>query len=108
MIGKLDELNKQIESLVKQKFEIEDTIIKAELAKSRFRFLDYGNFKYWIKIIDISADKCLVLELYADYENSSIKIAKTEESLKWVYFTIPVVEEIFKAKYKEFIDKLKI
>lgn len=108
MTEKLDEINKQIESLVKQKFEIEDTIIKAELAKNRFRFLDYGNFKYWIKIINIGTDKCLVLELYTDYENSSIKIVKEEESLKWVYSAIPIVEEIFKAKYKEFIDKLKL
>lgn len=105
---KLDDLNKQIDSLTKQKEEITDTLAKSELSKNRFRFLDLGDYKYWIKVLNIGADMCTTLELYEDYGEPLTKIQKCQESFNWLVCSIPIVEEIFNSKYKEFLDKLKL
>lgn len=105
---KLKDLNKQIDSLTKQKTEIVDTLAKSELAKNRFRFLDLGTYKYWIKIQSIDTDMCTVLELFIDYDEPLIRAQKCSESFDWLMSSIPVVEEIFNAKYKEFLDNLKL
>lgn len=105
---KLDELNKQIDSLVEQKIEVADTLAKAELAKNRYRFLDLGDYKYWIKVLNIGADMCTALELFEDYGEPLTRVQKSQESFDWLMSSIPIVEEIFNTKYKEFLDKLKL
>lgn len=104
----LEEIYKKMNSLAKQANEIQDTIAKVELAKNRCRFLDLGDCKYWIKILTIGIDKCSVLELYTDYSEPLVRVQRCQESFSWLLSSIPVLDSIFDAKYKEFLDNVKI
>ena len=104
----LEEIYKKMNSLAKQADEIQDTIAKAELAKNRCRFLDLGDCKYWIKILTIGIAKCSVLELYTNYSEPLVRVQRCQESFSWLLSSIPVLDSIFDAKYKEFLDNVKI
>ena len=105
---KLDDLNKQIDSLVNQKLEITDTLAKAALSKDRFRFFDYGDYKYWIKIVFVNESDCDTIEVFEEYSTNSCRIERDTNSFSWLQEGISVVEEIFNATYNEILNKIKL
>lgn len=105
-IERLNELNSKIESLFKERDEIEDTIHKAALAKDRFRFIDYSETKYWIKIVSVDEHDCDTIELC--YTNNSYRITRGSNTFDWLLCSIPVVEQIFNDKLEEFLSKIKL
>jgi len=107
-IEKLNELNTKIESLTKERDEIEDTIHKSTLAKDRFRFIDYGDTRYWIKIVSINEHDCDAIELCYDTLNKTYRIERGHDVFDWLLSGIPVVEQIFNAKFEEFLNKIKL
>lgn len=107
-IEKLKELNTKIESLTKERDEIEDTIFKSALAKDRFRFIDYGDTKYWIKIVSVNEHDCDTIELCYDILNKSYRIEREHNVFDWLLSGIPVVEQIFNTKFEEFLNKIKL
>lgn len=107
-IEKYNELASKVDSLTKEMEEIEDTLNKASLAKERFRFIDYYNIKYWIKIISVEEDSCDTIELCYDILAKSYKIERNHSTFNWLLSGIPVVEELFNTKFNEFINKIKL
>lgn len=107
-IEKFNELASKIESLTKERDEIEDTIQKAQLSKNRFRFIDYFDTKYWIKIVSVEENSCDTIELCFDALTKSYRIERNHNTFNWLLSGIPTVEEIFNAKFDEFINKIKL
>ena len=107
-IEKLNELNSKIESLTKERDEIEDTMCKAALAEERFRFIDYGDTKYWIKIVSINEHDCNTIELCYDTLSITYRIERGHDVFSWLLSSIPVVEQIFNDKLEEFLSKIKL
>lgn len=107
-IEKYNELASKVDSLTKEMKEIKDTLNKASLAKERFRFIDYYNIKYWIKIISVEENNCDTIELCYDVLAKSYKIERNHNTFNWLLSGIPVVEELFNAKLDEFINKIKL
>ena len=107
-IEKYNELASKVDSLTKEMKEIKDTLNKASLANERFRFIDYYNIKYWIKIISVEENKCDTIELCYDVVAKSYRIERNHNTFNWLLSGIPVVEELFNAKLDEFINKIKL
>lgn len=107
-IEKLNELDSKIESLTKERNEIEDTIHKASLAKDRFRFIDYDDTKYWIKIVSVDEHDCDTIELCYNSVDKFYRIERGHNAFNWLLSSIPVVEEIFNVKLEEFLNKIKL
>lgn len=107
-IEKYNELASKVDSLTKEMKEIEDTLNKASLAKERFRFIDYYDTKYWIKIISVGENRCDTIELCYDTVARSYKIERNHNTFNWLLSGIPVVEELFNTKLDEFIKKIKL
>ena len=107
-VEKLKELKEQIEPLIKSAEEIQDTIYKTELAKSRFKYWDYGYVQYWLKITSVGEEECSVIEL-CEYPNEpAIKINTGVESFAWVVTGTDITEEVFNKKREELINRLKL
>ena len=102
----LKDISKQIADLLVKQSEIQDTILKAELSKNRYRYCDYGEDMYWYKII--SVNECTVLELHLRESNKFGSISYCEESLTLANRGDIITEQEFIDKYNEFINKIKL
>lgn len=107
-VEKYKELASKVDSLTKEMKEIKDTLNKASLAKERFRFIDYYDTKYWVKIISVEDNSCDTIELCYDCLTKSYRIERSHSTFNWLLSGIPVVEEIFNTKFNEFINKIKL
>lgn len=107
-IEKYNELESKIQSLIKERDEIKDTVQKSDLSKNRFRFIDYKDLKYWIKILSVGECECEVLIVYSYFDSNSINISRRFEKMDWLCTGIPTVEEIFNAKFDEYLNKIKL
>ena len=106
MTETLKDISKQIADLLVKQSEIQDTILKAELSKNRYRYCDYGEDMYWYKII--SVNECTVLELHLRESNKFGSISYCEESLTLANRGDIITEQEFIDKYNEFINKIKL
>lgn len=106
----LKEVERQLEPLLKKKEELEDTIIKAELAKNRFRRMDYIIETYYYKILSVNEENCDVIELYINNHtwNPGIRISRYNGSFAILQSTEVISEEDFKQKYNELLNRLKL
>ena len=104
----LKDLNKQIADLLVKQCEIEDTILKDELSKNRYRYCDYGEDMYLYKIISVNEGSCTVLELHLRESNEFGSISYCEESLTLANRGDVITEQEFIDKYNEFINKIKL
>lgn len=102
----LKDISKQIADLLVKQSEIQDTILKAELSKNRYRYCDYGEDRYWYKII--SVNECTVLELHLRESNRFYSISYCEESLTLANRGDVITEQEFINTYNEFINKIKL
>ena len=102
----LKDISKQIADLLVKQSEIQDTILKAELSKNRYRYCDYGEDMYWYKII--SVNECTILELHLRESNKFGSISYCEESLTLANRGDIITEQEFIDKYNEFINKIKL
>lgn len=104
----LKDISKQIADLLVKQSEIQDTILKAELSKNRYRYCDYGEDMYWYKIISVNECNCTVLELHLRESNEFGSISYCEESLTLSNRGDIITEQEFIDKYNEFINKIKL
>ena len=104
----LKDISKQIADLLVKKSEIEDTILKDELSKNRYRYCDYGEDTYWYKIISVNECNCTVLELHLRESNEFGSISYCEESLTLANRGNTITEQEFINAYNEFINKIKL
>ena len=104
----LKNISKQIADLLVKKSEIEDTILKDELSKNRYRYCDYGEDMYWYKIISVNECNCTVLELHLRESNGFGSISYCEESLTLANRGSTITEQEFINIYNEFINKIKL
>lgn len=106
----LKEVERQLEPLLKKKEELKDTITKAELAKNRFRKINYDEETYYYKILSVNEDDCEVIELYIDNHTMSpcIRISRYNESFICLMSAEVISKEDFKQKYNELLNRLKL
>lgn len=104
----LKDISKQITDLLVKQSEIQDTILKTELSKNRYRYCDYGEDMYWYKIISVNEHSCTVLELHLREYNEFGSISYCEESLTLANRGAVITEQEFIDKYNEFIKKIKL
>lgn len=104
----LKDINKQVADLLVKQGEIEDTILKDELSKNRYRCCDYVTDVYWYKIISVNEYNCTVLELHLVEPNRFYSISYCEESLTLANRGDAITEQEFIDKYNEFINKIKL
>ena len=104
----LKDISKQIADLLVKQSEIEDTILKDELSKNRYRYCDYGEDRYWYKIISVNEHSCTVLELHLRESNEFGSISYCEESLTLANRGDVITEQEFINTYNEFINKIKL
>lgn len=104
----LKDINKQITDLLVKQSEIQDTILKDELSKNRYRYCDYGEDMYWYKIISVNERNCTVLELHLRESNKFGSISYCEESLTLANRGDTITEQEFIDIYNEFIKKIKL
>ena len=104
----LKDVSKQIADLLVKQSEIEDTILKDELSKNRYRYCDYGEDMYWYKIISVNECNCTVLELHLVESNRFYSISYCEESLTLANRGNIITEQEFINTYNEFINKIKL
>lgn len=106
----LKEVEQKLEPLLKKRDELKDTIVKAELAKNRFRKISYVVEVYYYKILSVNENDCEVLELYIDNHviNPYIKISRYNESFTCLKSAEVISEEDFKQKYNELLNRLKL
>lgn len=104
----LKNISKQIADLLVKKSEIEDTILKDELSKNRYRYCDYGEDMYWYKIISVNERSCTVLELHLRESNEFGSISYCEESLTLANRGSTITEQEFIDIYNKFINKIKL
>lgn len=104
----LKDISKQIADLLVKQSEIQDTILKDELSKNRYRYCDYGEDMYWYKIISVNEHGCTVLELHLRESNEFGSISYCEESLTLANRGSVITEQEFIDVYNEFIKKIKL
>lgn len=104
----LKDISKQIADLLVKQSEIQDTILKTELSKNRYRYCDYGEDMYWYKIISVNEHSCTVLELHLRESNEFGSISYCEESLTLANRGNVITEQEFIDVYNEFIKKIKL
>lgn len=104
----LKDISKQIADLLVKQSEIQDTILKTELSKNRYRYCDYGEDMYWYKIISVNEHGCTVLELHLRESNEFGSISYCEESLTLANRGNVITEQEFIDIYNEFIKKIKL
>ena len=104
----LKDISKQIADLLVKQSEIEDTILKDELSKNRYRYCDYGDDIYWYKIISVNEHSCTVLELHLRESNEFGSISYCEESLTLANRGNVITEQEFINTYNKFINKIKL
>lgn len=107
-LEKLKELQEKIEPLKKEVTEVQDTIYKTELAKSRYKYWDYGYAKYWVKIKSVNEENCTVLQIWESPEPPFIQFSDTEEPFSWLITGTDITEDVFNKKREEIINKLKV
>lgn len=103
---RLEELEKQLEPLVKEKEALKDTIQKAELAKNRYRYYDFGPEQYWVKICSVGERMCDCIEIYG--APNIIKVTKFTVSFSWLEAGIATTEQVFNNKLNEAAHELGI
>lgn len=104
----LKDISKQIADLLVKQSEIQDTILKTELSKNRYKYCDYGEDMYWYKIISVNEHGCTVLELHLRESNEFGSISYCEESLTLANRGNVITEQEFIDIYNEFIKKIKL
>lgn len=104
----LKDISKQIADLLVKQSEIQDTILKDELSKNRYRYCDCGEDTYWYKIISVNEHSCTVLELHLVESNRFYSISYCEESLTLANRGNIITEQEFINIYNEFINKIKL
>lgn len=104
----LKDINKQITDLLVKQSEIQNTILKDELSKNRYKYCDYGEDMYWYKIISVNECNCTVLELHLRESNEFGSISYCEESLTLANRGDTITEQEFIDIYNEFIKKIKL
>lgn len=104
----LKDISKQIADLLVKQSEIQDTILKDELSKNRYRYCDYGEDMYWYKIISVNERNCTVLELHLRESNKFGSISYCEEPLTLANRGDTITEQEFIDIYNEFIKKIKL
>lgn len=104
----LKDISKQIADLLVKQSEIQDTILKDELSKNRYRYCDCGEDTYWYKIISVNEHSCTVLELHLVESNRFYSISYCEESLTLANRGNIITEQEFINTYNEFINKIKL
>ena len=104
----LKDISKQMADLLVKQSEIQDTILKDELSKNRYRYCDYGEDMYWYKIISVNECNCTVLELHLRESNKFGSISYCEESLTLANRGNAITEQEFIDIYNEFIKKIKL
>ena len=104
----LKDISKQIADLLVKQSEIQDTILKDELSKNRYRYCDYGEDTYLYKISSVNECNCTVLELHLRESNEFGSISYCEESLTLANRGDTITEQEFINIYNEFINKIKL
>lgn len=104
---KFEELDKKIKSLTKERDIVKYAIIKDELTKNKYRFFDFGDSKYWVKVLDVRENECETIEVFIDFLDNHIRIERGINNVNWLLYGIPIVEEIFNENYQKYLDKLK-